>query len=1419
MKWLLTQALCLFLLGMACPTSLAQNAPSEFRFEHLTVNDGLSHSDAMAVTQDRLGFLWIGTNRGVNRYDGYELKKYILPVNPLNGLSGNRVRALHVGRDGRLWVGAESSGLSLYDADRDRFIDINEHQVPAALHSLARRLAQADVAVITSDPQGRLWVGTQRQGVFVLDFDAQGRLRNLQQVPLAEDNRNDYQVMSVVAAPEGQIWLGTLGAGLRIVEAGTALPKPLVARKAPLALATVRSIHLDRRGDLWLGTNRQVFWVSRQDRLRVQNLDAHPLPQACRDIHDVRLDTFGRLWVGTDYGLYLWQAGTVTGSTPPVQLTKPTLFLPVGGDPFSLQSERVHQLFEDQDQVLWLAASAGGLNKVDLRQKPFGQLQHQLTTKPTLPNNYVNTIYKEEAKNLLWIGTRNGFSCYDLARKTYRNYLSWQQSSDSTGVDVSAVVQASDGTLWLGTRTHGLYTLKRENGREKITPFAALSNQPDQVTTSVETIVEDRFGTMWVGTFNAGLARFSRSGKHLKTYSVGTGLPTDHFTYLLYDPKQDLLWASTRDAGLLKLRVTADSLVLLKQFSHDERNANSLSVNYVWPLLQDRQGTLWIGTIGGGLHQLSTDAQGREHIQRCSQWLPESDVESLLTDEDGHLWIGATGLYCVTPSTHRYLRYDVADGLQSNAFKIGAACRAQDGTLYFGGINGISYFQPRTIRANPYPPVVRITGFRVANKTVAVGDTINGRVLLTKAFAHPQTIAIRADENDFSVEFVGLNYATPKKHQYAYQLVGYNADWVAAAPGQRTASFANLPPGDYTFRVKASNGDGLWSTKLATLQLTVLPPWWKTWWAYLLYGLAFMGALLVYRRVTMAQQSLENKLALEKFRVEKEKELTDLKLSFFTNVSHELRTPLTLILGPMEELLSAANRFTGFKDNIVLMHKQTRKLLELVNQLLDFRKVEAGKVPLRATRADMVGFLTEIFLIFKLKAEERQLSYSLLLPPEPIELYFDAGKLEIVLTNLLANAFKYTKEDGSITVTAAVIGQPSGNAVFGPNGLMDNYLEIKVIDQGIGMPPNELANIFDAYYQASQTETLRMMGTGIGLSLVKQFVERHAGEITVTSQVNQGATFTVRLPFGHEHLTPNDFGPEVPADEQHLSAPAAATALGTDQLVDLTEQAFASPPRLLIVEDNTDLRQYLEQLFDSEFEVTVAADGVEGWEKAQALLPDLVLSDIMMPQSDGLELCQRIKQHPKTLHIPVLLLTARTAAVHELEGMENGADDYISKPFNPKILHAKVSAVLRNRAKLREFYERQILLEPTKVVIPEVDKLFLEQAMKAVEDNLADPEFNVQVLLREMGMSQSFLYRRVKSITGQSVVEFIRDVRLKRAAQLLAGTQLRISDVAYQVGIQDLKHFRTMFQKLYGMSPSEYAKQHRGGEQVGLVVH
>jgi signal transduction histidine kinase/ligand-binding sensor domain-containing protein/DNA-binding response OmpR family regulator len=1399
----------LFLLRLTTHSGWAQNvAPSEFRFEHLTVDQGLSHSDAMAVAQDQAGFIWVGTNRGLDRFDGYSLKQYSLPVNLRNGISANRIKVLHVAPNGWLWVGTERAGLSLYDAAADRLLNFGEDRVPARFRHLMRRMSQISISALASDKQGRLWVGTYQEGLFRLTFDKQGQLTDLRQlIAPAEATQGNYQISKVIFDTEGKLWVGTFNYGLRVIR-----PESPDLELEPTAITEpIRVVYLDPRSDLWVGTNNQVFWVSNVNRRTVRELNAHPQALSYPQLQSVLLDSYGRLWVGTMYGLYVWEAGTVTGATPPLRAAAPILLLPKDGEPFTINSERIHQIFEDRNQVVWLCASAGGLNKVNLRQKPFGKLRRQLQGQATLSNNYVNDLYKEEGRNILWLATRNGVSGYDLNRKTYRNYLNQTQGGGTHGIDVATIFQASNGTLWFGTRGYGLRSLSPTGPPDKLTTYDKLPQGPNLSSTSIESIAEDRYGSLWVATFNAGLVHLSAEGNFRAVYQTGSSrLPTNNFTNLLYDKRHDVLWASTTDAGLLKLRVTPDSLQVLKQFQYMPGAPDGLRVNYVWPLLLDRQGTLWIGTIGGGLHKLTTNAQGQEVVQSYRKWLPESDVESILTDDEGHLWIGGTGLYRFTPSTRHYLRYDVTDGLQSNAFKIGAAARAQDGTLYFGGINGISYFQPHAIQPNPYPPVVQITGLRIANQLVTVGKEMNGRVVLTKPLSTPQTVVIKASENDFSVEFVGLNYANPQKNRYAYRLLGYNKGWVYPAPGQRTASFGNLPAGHYTLQIKASNGEGVWSKKMATMHFDVRAPWYKTGWAYLLYGLAALGTVALYRRFEMAQQGLRNKLVLEQFQAEKEKELTDLKLGFFTNVSHELRTPLTLILGPMEEIVRSPGPVADLRAKVQLMHKQARKLLELVNQLLDFRKVESGNVPLRASYNDATRFLTDIYSIFHLKAQEREVDYRLELTGEPVHLYFDQSKLEIILTNLLANAFKYTRTKGRVELSATVVGSPSQDALYDNGRLIGNYLKINVTDTGVGIKAAELEHIFDPYYQASHTNTLRMTGTGIGLSLAKQFAERHSGLLTVASTQGVGTTFELRLPFGTQHLRPED----IQQEEITLLA-ASPDDLPLHQLeadlLTLPEAPVvpAGPPRLLVVEDNDEVRQYLQQLFEADYEVLTAEDGLLGWEQTLAYAPDLIISDVMMPRSDGLELCQKIRQHPKTAHIPVLLLTARTAETHELEGLGMGADDYVTKPFNPTLLHAKAAALLRNRRKLHEFYQRQILLEPTEIVVADADRQFLEMAMGIVERHLDDSEFSVQVLVKEMAMSQSVFYRRIKSITGQTAVEFIRDVRMKRAAQLLANTQLRVSEVAFQVGIEDAKYFRKAFQKIYTLSPSEYAKQHR----------
>ncbi|PMD92435.1 hybrid sensor histidine kinase/response regulator [Siphonobacter sp. BAB-5405] len=1379
---------CLFWMSCCLIPAMAQSAP--FRFEHITVNEGLSHSDAMCVAQDRLGFTWVGTNKGLDRYDGHTLKTYDLPLNDRLGTTANRVRTLHVDPSGRLWVGVERAGLYLYNASKDRFSSIQECAGAAAFQALAQQLSEVNINAITSDAPHRLWIATHQAGLFVVELAPSGSIQKIAQIPIF----GQPSISRLAVDRTGQVWVGTLNHGLWVIKPHSRTALQVQA----LGQTPIRALHRDYRGDLWIGTGNQVFWAPNATLAQAGQLQPQALPLQFATIESLFLDSFQRLWIGTSYGLMLMRPAQRNGL--PLDVTDVQTFLPQDTDLRSINSVRVHDILEDRFNNLWLATSAGGLNLLKLRSKPFGLIRRQMLGSTTPAHNYINTIFKDEKAQQIWMGTRNGFASYDLRQKTFKNYLSSTVFGRDNGMDVSAIYQDTQGTLWIGTRYKGLLRMA-PGGSSPPRLQAPVPNGPDWRNICIEHITQDRHGMLWVATSSAGILAYDEQGKYRGTYSPDQrNLPTRQITSLLYDASQDCLWASTRDQGVLKLQIRQGKLSLLKAFTHQPGNPNSLQTNYAWPLAKDSAGNLWIGTIGGGLHRLTP---GTERIERYRRWVPENDIESLQFDESGNLWIGGTGLYQFTPRTRQLWHYDVTDGLQSNSFKVGASYRSSDGTLYFGGINGITSFKPAAIRPNPYPPLVQITEFRVHNQPVATGDTLNGRVLLEKPFSANPDVRLEASENDFSLAFVALNYANPKKQRYAYRLAGYNTNWVELPSGQRMASFSNLAAGTYTFLVKATNGDGIWSSQSAQMQVTILPPWWKSWWAYVLYGCILTGALLLYRRIATAQQALKNTLAFEKFQHEKEKELTDLKLSFFTNVSHELRTPLTLILGPMEELVSSKYQQSGLREKVLLMHSQTRKLLDLVNQLLDFRKVESGHLSLKASRENISSFVEELYLIYQLKAEEMQLDYRLEKPAEPIYLYFDRNKLEIILTNLLSNAFKYTRPQDRIRLSLQVVGDAGQSAEYQNGRLLQHYLEIQVRDWGVGMPTEELEHIFDPYFQASHTQTLKIVGSGIGLSLVKQWVERHRGEVSVTSAPDQGTTFTVRLPFGNRHLQASEI--HVP----ETSVPATLELPEADaELLAATSQLPVSL-RVLVVEDNEEVRKYLHQLLVGEFEVLTAVDGLDGWNQALASLPDLIISDIMMPRSDGLELCRKIKQHPKTNHIPVLLLTARAAAVYELEGLEHGADDYIAKPFHPKILYAKITSILLNRVKLREYYQRKILLEPSEVVIPDADKFFLEKAMQIVESQLQEPEFNVQILVQEMGMSQSVFYRRLKSITGQTVVEFIRDVRMKRAAQLLASTPMRVSDIAYQVGIEDVKYFRKMFQKLYNVPPSEYARQFR----------
>lgn len=1382
----------LLLLGfllVSVVKSKAQFDPNKYKFERLSVEDGLPHSDALASVQDKQGFVWIATNKGLCRYDGYQLKPYHLPQNDQLILPNDRIQSLYVGSDSLLWVGTESNGIYIYDPTKDGFQALDFTLVKTMV-VLVKTLKSAHISCISSDTEGNLWVGTAKNGLYKLQRRNKTAITAIIQIAPARSNPN-FQVSNIGIDAQDNILVGT-SIGLFY-----ALPRTNMLVNTPWFEAKyIDQLLIDQHKNIWVASENHLYWLPNQ---KGQYQKLYRLQSEYSEVYALHLDSYNNLWIGSETkGLVMIQSKpkTVAGELPLVE-EKMIKFEDneTGGADFNLR--RIRHIYEDKFKVLWISTQAGGVSKLDLQQKQFGQLCPDKIGSRFKPTHYIKAICKDEARQLLWIGTWGGIVSYDFRSKQYKKYHVQNANNRLFNFDVSVIVKDSRQDIWVGTNSQGLYKLGNDG------QFYLVKHKLGKGIVSA--LCTDAYGQMWLAIPSVGICLFNPNDESIKPFfPVKTSIQPQEVTFFFYDSSKHLLWVASKQ-GLYKYQIQQGGIRFLHRFTHQEGDVQSLKNNYIWALQQDKKGNLWIGSIGGGLHKLYVNAQGKDVIQRYDAFLPEQDVEIILEDENGTLWIGGTGLYRFNPANNQYIRYDVNDGLQSNSFKVGAAWKAVDGTLFFGGINGVSYFQPNTIKINTFAPIPQIVGLRVGNKLVQVGDTLDGRVLLNKVIDKQTKIVLNYFENNFAIDFVGLNYTNPHKNIYAYRLIGLSDDWITTQQ-QRNVNFSNLAPGTYTFEVKVANGDGIWSKEPATLSLVVLPPWWQTWWAYLIYTLIVAGGLWIYYRITETQRKLKEQLLIESLKYEKEKELSEMKLSFFTNVSHELRTPLTLILGPIEELVTAIRSSSnGLSEKAYLVQRQTRKLLELVNQLLEFRKVESGLISMQYRKTEAITFLREIFWIFGIKGEELDIEYTLEMPDEEVYFYIDREKIEIVLLNLLSNAFKFTPAKGNITMRISVVGSSTQTTVWKNQQLNDNFLVISLKDTGIGIEAKELSKIFDPYYQAAHTESLKVMGTGIGLSLVKQFVKAHGGEISVSSTVGVGTTFTVHLPLGKEHISTQSL-----IKEEDVFMESITSSDGTTQAdQSLFKTGHQSNWHVLIVEDNAEIRLYLQQLFEKVYQVSTATDGQEGYEKALSTMPDVIISDIMMPEVNGLELCKMIRNNPKTLHVPVLLLTARTASIHEIEGLEMGADDYISKPFNPHVLLTKVTTLLQNRLKIKEYYSKQILQEPTHIVIPDEERVFLEKAMRIVEENLENSAFNVQALLKELGMSQPVLYRKIKGITGKSVVEFIRDVRLKRAAQLLSTSNLRVSEVTGMVGIEDSKYFRQHFQELFGCSPSEYAKTNK----------
>lgn len=1364
---------CAMLLAV-CFCAEAQD--EEYRFSRINVNHGLSHNQVKSIFRDQRGFVWIGTISGLNRYDGYTFRTFINEPGDSTSLISSDVNKVFEGPDEKLWIHTWS-GINVYDPLTESF-DRNANRILRS-HSIP----DGFINDIKKDLKGNYWFIHQSQGLFRYSPAKKETVR-IAHDPDDTTRIATNRIASWCQDPRGNTWIihsnGVLerlnSSSLRVEYRNTFL-----ARRFRNEILEYQFI-ADRDGDLWFyitNRNEGVFRFSplSQEWTHIDQNGAQPRLNTSI-VRGIVEDEAGLLWIATDHGginILNKRAGTMT-----YVLNNPD-------DEKSLCQNSINTLYKDDDQIIWAGTFKNGLSYYHKNINRFRHYRNQASNPNSLPFNDINAIVEDAHQNL-WIGTNGGGLIYfDREKNTYRQYLydPKNPNSLSTNVIVSLYLDRRN-ILWIGTYFGGLVSFDGRN-------FVCYRHDPEDSFSlgdnSVWEIFEDSRGNLWVGTLSRGVDRLDRTTGRFTHYNVenDTTIHANYVPAFMEDSDGDL-WIGTGYGIDVLDRETGG-------FTHYINRVDdpaSLSNSSVLAFLEDSRGIVWVATHGG-LNAFDKE-KGTFTAFTIRDGLPHNSILTILEDNNRDLWVstphGISNLKvrydrsAKDPLAIQFINYDEKDGLQGVQFNENAACKTSRGELIFAGANGFNLFKPESIGINMRVPDVILTDLQIFNKTVEIGEVINGKVILDRSISAAERLVLDHDDNVFSLEFASLSRFHPDKGQYQYILEGFGKEWTITPASRRRVTYTNLDPGDYIFKVRAANNDGIWSDTHAQLHIKVNPPFWKSGTAFIIYAIATLAALLLARWLILYNARIKFQIQQEREKAARLHELDMIKIKFFTNVSHEFRTPLSLILTPAEKMLKT----TGDADQrkqFQLIHRNARRLLNLVNQLLDFRKLEVQEVRYNPSEGDIISFVRDIFQSFSDLSEKNNIDFQFRTSIDGLETLFDADKLEKILFNLLSNAFKFTPEQGKVLLEIDTI--EINDAPF---------LRIRIRDTGIGIAEDKKERIFERFFQADLPKSLVNQGSGIGLSITREFVRIHGGSIDVESALGEGTCFTVLLPL-------NELTQHV-ADRMDVAELAVAGHYNEEETDDTSDNV---KPVLLLVEDNEDFRFYLKDNFQVHYRIFEAKNGREGFALATAQMPDLIVSDIMMPEMNGIELCRKLKSDARTSHIPIVMLTARTADEQRIEGFAAGADDYVSKPFNFEILHSRLNNLIARRKAFGESFRQRIDIKTADIEITSADEKLIQRAIEVVEQNMGESDFSVEKFSRELGMSRVHLYKKLLSLTGKSPIEFIRTIRLQRAAQLLKKSQLSVAEVAYQVGFNNPKYFSKYFKDEFNILPSAYAHE------------
>jgi signal transduction histidine kinase/ligand-binding sensor domain-containing protein/DNA-binding response OmpR family regulator len=1315
---------------------------------------GLSNDRVSSIVKEKNGFVWIGTENGLNRYDGNKIKIY----NKQNStLSSNDIADLLLDTNGKIWIATLGGGLNIYYPSKNTFVYYKNNV------SNSTSIPSNELNTLFKDSNGTIWIGTKNG---ISSFSEKNKtFTNYQFKGWNNNSISNNDVRSIYEDSNKTLWIGTFGGGLNKFNLQT---KKVDRIKSSNAISPdyIHSICGINKDEILIGTSGKgliTFNINSQSFQKKQ----YGIDKKINIVRCIEKDKNGGIWIGTD-GVGLFKIKNINSQNPIViNYTNNTQ------SKTYISSNAIYTLMEDENSNIWLGTAWNGLDVLSLN-KNYTLIPS--TNKGESPISVLSVLKNKEA---LFIGL-DGKGLTVLPKKTNLAKHFNSTNKNAIGDDyIQFITEARNGTLWIGTFVNGLVNFNYKTG--SFSQYKEETGNPKTLSyNDVRYIVEDEKNNLWIATWGGGLNYFNTTTNEFKSYKrkngISNSISNDNVISLQKDKTS--IWIGTFGGGLNLFDIKTNQF---KVFKSEDKDINSISSDYIYSVLKDSKGNVWIGTAGEGINLLDKKTKKINRFD-ADQDIRYQTVTAIIEDNNGLIWFSTKqGIFNYNYSIKKFKNFS---NLKED-YHINSCFKDENGLLYFGCSKGVITFNPKKLKVENVTPKVKFTSFKLFNKEVPVGEN----EVLKNDISLSKKITLKHDDDVITFEFAAMLFPSSANCEYQIQMENFDRNWRTIGK-EGSATYTNLSPGEYVFKVKSRELGSNWGNQFNSISITINKPFWAEWWAYLIYILLGIFVLRTLFKYIVSWEKMKADLRFEKFSHEKDVELYNLKQDFFTNISHEIRTPVTLILSSINKLIRTNDSNNNSENPFATITKNGEYLLNLVNELLDFRKLEHQQINLKVVKSDWVQFCKEIYLSFKEFATQKEIVFDFIFSSPSIELWFDKNQMEKVLYNLISNALKFTNTGGSIKLTISET---------------ETHVQLELVDEGIGISKKHLSKIFNRFYQAGEINSANGVGFGLGLTISNEIIKLHHGEIEVKSKKGAGSTFIITLKKGNSFYNEDQIGGFETNDElieNYITNLPMHSGNDSDKMQFNTEKEQS----LLVVEDNLEIRNYIVELLSDEFTILQASNGKEGLEIAIEKSPDLIISDVMMPEMDGIELTHLLKSNINTSHIPVILLTARASLMHQMEGFETGADDYVTKPFNESLLRARIKNILKNRSLLHQKFHSEETTNTNELVKNKSDQEFLENLGLFIEKNIDSENLSAVFVAQELGMSHSVLYKKLKTITGLSLVEYMRDYRLKKAKQLLLTKQFTINEICFQVGYSDRKYFSKLFKERFGNPPTFYIK-------------